>query len=120
MARPLFHHPLFRSLDLHPICYGAMRLLAVAAVLAAIGPALAAEPVFPLASRLGLVPPAGFAPSKSFMGFEDRQNDAFIRLVALPEAAFAEIEKTLTNDALSKEGMTIEKRESLPLKSGNA
>jgi hypothetical protein len=38
----------------------------------------------------------------------------------LPGEAFAEIEKTMTNDALKKQGMTVEKRESLPLGNGNA
>jgi hypothetical protein len=59
-------------------------------------------------------------PATSFPGFEDRQNGVFIRLVALPAEAFAEIEKTMTNDALKKQGMTVEKRESMPLGSGNA
>ena len=43
-----------------------------------------------------------------------------MRLVALPAEAFSEIEKTMTNDALKKQGMTVEKRESMPLGSGNA
>jgi hypothetical protein len=43
----------------------------------------------------------------------------FARLVALPGNAFPEIEKTMTNDALKKQGMTVEKRESLPLATGN-
>lgn len=106
--------------DRHPIRCGASRLLAVFALSAVpFLPAAAADAVFPTASRLGLVPPAGFEPSKSFMGFEDRQNDAFIRLIALPEQAFGEIEKTLTNDALTKQGMTIEKREPFPLRGGS-
>src|SRR5262245_49618504 len=77
--------------------------------------ALAAEAVFPIASRLGLVPPAGLTPATSFPGFEDTQNNAFVRLIALPDAAYAEIEKTMTNDALKKQGMAVEKRESLAL-----
>ena len=78
-------------------------------------PAAAADAVFPIGSRLGLVPAAQLEPSKSFPGFEDLQNGVFVRLVALPGEAFVEIEKTMTNDALKKQGMTVEKRESLQL-----
>jgi hypothetical protein len=83
-------------------------------------PAGAADATFPIGSRLGLVPPPGLEPAKSFPGFEDVQNGVFLRLIALPAEAFAEIEKTMTNDALKKQGMTAEKRESLALQSGNA
>jgi hypothetical protein len=79
-----------------------------------------AEPVYPTASLLGLEPPPGMEPSKSFPGFEDTENNVFIRLVALPGNAFAEIEKTLTKDALRKQGMTVEKREALKLRGGRA
>ena len=87
--------------------------LLVACVAAAVGPALAAEPTFPVASQIGLVPPPGLSASASFPGFEDPDNNVFVRLVALPGNAFAEIEKTMTNDALRKQGMTVEKRENL-------
>lgn len=104
----------------HPIRTLVSRLLAVLALSAALLlPAAAADAVFPTASPLGLVPPAGFTASSTFMGFEDRQNDAFIRLIALPQQAFAEIEKTVTNEALTKQGLTVEKREPLPLPGGN-
>jgi hypothetical protein len=83
-------------------------------------PVDAAEAVFPIASRIGIVPPAGLSASTSFPGFEDDQKNAFIRLIALPAAAFAEIEKTMTNDAMKKQGMTVEKRETMKLPSGNA
>jgi hypothetical protein len=90
-------------------------LLAVAAFCATLALPAAAEAIFPIASRLGLEPPTGFKKSGTFMGFEDPQNGGFIRLIALPEQAFAEIEKTLTDDALSKQGLTVEKREPFSL-----
>ena len=34
-------------------------------------PAFAADPVFPLGSRMGFVPPPGFVASKRFPGFEN-------------------------------------------------
>ena len=64
---------------------------------------------------LGLVPPPGLTAARTFPGFEAEKNNVFIRLVALPGPAFSEIEKTMTNEALKKQGMTVEKRESLPL-----
>ncbi|MEA2980660.1 MAG: hypothetical protein QOF09_2483, partial [Alphaproteobacteria bacterium] len=102
-----------------------LRLLARAVssglVLAALlTPAAAADAVFPVGSRLGLVPPPGLAPATGFLGFEDQQKSVYIRLVALPADAFPEIEKTMTNEALKKQGMTVEKRESVPVGSGNA
>jgi hypothetical protein len=99
----------------------AWALLSVCVLAAALmAPVAGAEPVYPTASRIGLVPPPGMKPSESFIGFEDRTNDVFIRLIALPGNAFAEIEKTMTNDALRKQGMTVEKRETLTLPSGKA
>ncbi len=78
-------------------------------------PAAAADAVFPTASRLGMVPPPGLEASKTFPGFEDNDKTAFIRLIALPQQAFAEIDKTMTNDALKKQGMAVEKRDTLKL-----
>ena len=83
-------------------------------------PAVAADAVFPIGSRLGFVPPNDLKPATTFPGFENEQKGVFARLVALPGNAFPEIEKTMTNDALKKQGMTVEKRESLPLGTGNA
>jgi hypothetical protein len=98
-----------------------LRLLAACAISAALlMPAAAADAVFPIGSRLGLVPAPELKPATSFPGFENEQKAVFIRLIALPGEAFAEIEKTMTNDALKKQGMTVEKRESLPLGTGNA
>jgi hypothetical protein len=83
-------------------------------------PAMAADAVFPVASRLGMVPPAGLQPATTFPGFEDAGKSAFIRLIALPAQAFAEIEKSMTNDAIKKQGMVVEKRDTLKLTAGNA
>src|SRR5689334_18369842 len=98
-----------------------LALLALAILWAApLTPATAADVIFPVGSRLGLVPPAGFEPATTFPGFEDQQNGVFVRLIALPGNAFAEIEKTMTNDALKKQGMNVEKRDRLTLPGGNA
>ena len=83
-----------------------------------VAPACAAEALYPLGSRIGLVPPPGISLSQTFPGFEDSGHTVFIRLVAMPEKAFAEIEKTMTNDALKKQGIMVEKREPIDIPSG--
>jgi hypothetical protein len=92
-----------------------------AACLISVGFSIAAvaEVVFPLGSRVGLIPPAGLKISASFAGFADLQNQVFVRVVPLPGSAFAEIEKTMTNEALKKQGLEIERRETFALQSGN-
>lgn len=100
--------------------------IAVAALAASLVLALfavtahAAEPVFPTGSRVGLVPPPGMTASKAFPGFVDTDNKAAILITALPEGAYAEMEKTLAPDALKKQGITAEKRETLQLGIGSA
>jgi hypothetical protein len=98
-------------------------MLAIAAVVLAAAvhatPVRAADPTFPPASRLGLVPPPGMAVSKNFQGFEDVDKSAAILLAVQPAAAYAEIEKSLSPDNLKKEGITIEKRETMQLGFGN-
>jgi hypothetical protein len=98
-------------------------MLAIAAVVLAAAvhatPVRAADPTFPPASRLGLVPPPGMAVSKNFQGFEDVDKSAAILLAVQPAAAYTEIEKSLSPDNLKKEGITIEKRETMQLGFGN-
>jgi len=118
--RPM-NRPMNRRPAAHRLFRPALGLIAACLVCAALlWPAAAAEVVYPLASRLGLVPPAGMRPATTFPGFENQEKNVFVRLVALPGPAFAEIEKTMTVDALKKQGMTIEKRESVTLPNGNA
>jgi hypothetical protein len=86
--------------------------IALAALIAlAVAPARAADPVFPINSRIGLVPPPGFVPSTKFPGFENPQGNAAIVLIELPAEAFPEIEKGFTDEALKTRGMTVETRE---------
>ena len=92
-------------------------LFALALVAAA--PAHAADPVFPTASRIGLVAPAGFTPSTRFAGFENPLASALITLAELPADAYADVEKGFTNDeALKSRGWTIKVREPLTFKDG--
>src|ERR1041384_4042512 len=68
-------------------------------------PARAADVVFPLASHVGIVAPAGMTASQTFRGFEDRAASASILIVEIPSQAYATIEKQLSPEALKKEGM---------------
>jgi hypothetical protein len=88
----------------------ALALVALIAV-----PGRAADAVFPLASHVGLVAPATMTPSQAFRGFEDRASNASILILEIPTPAFAGVEKQLTPEALKKEGMVEEKRETVGL-----
>jgi len=97
-------------------------ILARAAALAAIGlaaaPAHAADPVYPLASHVGLVAPGAMKPSDHFRGFEDPATGASILILEVPAQAYPEVEKQMTAEALKKQGMTEEKRETVTLNAG--
>ena len=90
--------------------------MAVAVALAATAPARA-EVMFPTGSRVGLSPPQGFTPSESFRGFEEKQSGSAILTVELPGQAYGDIEKAMTTPALRKQGVIVEKRETVPLHS---
>lgn len=82
------------------------------------GTAIAAEPVFPLNSRLGLVPPAGFVASTKFPGFENPEANAAILLISLPGEAFKNLESGFNAEALKQRGLTVETREPIKLADG--
>lgn len=83
-------------------------------------PAAAAEPVFPLGSRMGFVPPPGFVVSKRFPGFENPDTRSSIVVATLPSQAYAGLEASIATDALKKQGITEDKRETLTLANGKA
>jgi hypothetical protein len=92
---------------------------ALAATLLA-APAFGQEPVYPMNSRLGLVPPPGFvaAPPNKFPGFENPGASAAILLAELPPEAYADLEKGFTDETLKQRGMTVALREPMTLKGG--
>lgn len=92
--------------------------VALALVSGAMAPALAAEPVFPPGSRIGLVPPKGFVPSTVFRGFQDNDNKAVIVTFELPPATFTTIEQSDSIETVRKQGLTVEKREDFPVANG--
>ncbi|MDQ2079287.1 hypothetical protein RA307_03765 [Xanthobacteraceae bacterium Astr-EGSB] len=78
-----------------------------------------AEPVFPTGSHIGLDPPGAMQPSSLVRGFEDRDASAVILIGEIPAAAYANVEKSMTAAALSKQGFVEEKREKFTLPDGN-
>ena len=78
----------------------------VAGLVASTAPALAAEPVFPPAGSLGLVPPPGMNPAGSFAGFEHRSGASII-LVEMPPEAWDQINGKFTPEALAPFGFRV-------------
>lgn len=91
-------------------------LVAFWAALIAMGSALAAEPVFPKGSAIGLAPPGDLKPSTHFPGFEDPDRKVSISILQLPMAAYETLEKSIF--AKDQTGLTDVKRESFPFQSG--
>ena len=97
---------------------------AIIATLAALAPLFiappvhAADPVYPVGSRVGLVPPAGMIASGKFDGFADPNEDAAILIAVLPHEAYSQIEKTLDAETAKKQGVHLEKREPIALNAG--
>ncbi len=91
-------------------------LVAVCTALIALGPALAAEPVFPKGSVIGLAPPGDLKLSTHFVGFEDPDRKVSISILQLPTAAYENIERSIF--AKNQVGLTDVTRESFPFQSG--
>jgi hypothetical protein len=81
-------------------------------------PTRAEQPVFPTGAHIGLVPPAGMTLAQTYPGFIDAAKNAGILIGVLPLTTYPDIEKTLEDDALKKQGFTPEKRETLQLNIG--
>src|SRR4030095_13949355 len=96
------------------------RLLILLALALGAVPAAAGDAAYPPGSRIGLAPPPGMVTSKSFFGYEDPDNHAAIVLLALPPQAYADLDKSVTAEALKRQGVTFETREDLPLSTGKA
>jgi hypothetical protein len=90
-------------------------LTAAIALFAFTAPSRAADPIFPMASVVGLVPPTGMVVSKNFPGFEDVDHDAAILLAVQSPAVYDDLKKSLDTDALKKQGISVDQREDMPL-----
>jgi hypothetical protein len=96
----------------------AVMVLAVALTLPVTLPAWAADPIFPIGSRLGIVPPPGMVQSRNFVGFEDPEKNAAILFTTLPAQAYDSLDKTMVPEAMKKDGVDVEKREPIQLSFG--
>src|SRR5262249_54106305 len=108
--------------DLPPMLRTAMTFLLRTVLLLALLalPAQAADPIYPPGSRIGLTPPAGLSLSRSFPGFEDRDQRAPVVMAVLPAEAYGEIDKSTTAELLLKQGLQLESREDFPHPLGKA
>jgi hypothetical protein len=69
-----------------------IRLLsAFTLLLIAIGPAFAADPVFPPGIRVGMVPLVGLVRAKTFIGFETADGSVKVLVAELPPEAYGEV-----------------------------
>ena len=70
-----------------------IRLLSavVALLVGALGPAFAADPVFPPGVRIGLTPLVGLSRAKAFSGFETEDQSVKVLLAELPAEAYGEV-----------------------------
>ena len=80
--------------------------------------AAAADVIFPAGSRLGLVPPPGMVPSRTFQGFEEPGTKAAILLTTLPADAYEQLAKSMVPETMKKEGIEVERREAFELPAG--
>lgn len=78
-------------------------------------PALAADPVFLPGFRVGLVPPAGMVPSRTFQGFEDAGRQAVITITELGAGTFSHLDKEFTPEVLKAGGIEVDQREDVVL-----
>src|ERR1043165_2758593 len=93
-------------------------VLAFLVCLAACSSALAAEPVFPPGSRIGLVPPPGMTPSASFQGFEDRARGAMLVVTELSAQSYGKVEQVFSPGQMATGGMEVLLREHVEIPSG--
>jgi hypothetical protein len=64
---------------------------AIALLVATLGPALAAEPVFPPGVRVGITPLVGLVGAKNFVGFETEDQSVKVLVAELPAQAYSEV-----------------------------
>ena len=91
-------------------------LFAFWALAAPAGAVLAAEPVYPTGSQVGLAPPGNMKVSRRFVGFEDPDRNATIMILQLPKSAYEEILRSMFSK--TQVGLSEVKRESFPFTSG--
>ena len=82
--------------------------LLLPAMMAALGPALAADPVFPPGVRVGLTPLVGLSKAKTFVGFETEDQGVKVLVAELPADAYAEVMNAFKNSPAAVGGVKPE------------
>ncbi len=77
-----------------------------------------ANVLYPLGSRLGIAPPPGLQPSRVFPGFEDRENNVYVRLVVIPAPAYEQA-VTSPEKILGQQVAILERRDDITLADGS-
>jgi hypothetical protein len=82
--------------------------------------ALAAEPVFPPGSRIGLVPPKNMKLARGVAGFQDPATGAAIVTLEMPVEAYAGIAAGFGDEALKAQGFTLSSRDKIKVGKNDA
>lgn len=77
--------------------------------------ALAADPIYPPGSRVGLIPPKDMVVSKRFAGFENPAKLASITIAEMPPEAYPQLAASLSREALKNQGVTVTSHETLTI-----
>jgi hypothetical protein len=85
-----------------------------------ISAALAAEPVFPPGSHVGLVPPAGMTAATRFQGFEDRALGATLVVTELSAQSYERVAQEFGDEQMRAGGMVPVTRETIETPGGPA
>ena len=72
---------------------------------------LAAQPVFPPGSRIGLVPPPNMVQARGLSGFRNAETGAGILLVEMPVDAYPGLAASLSDEALKAQGFALRSRD---------
>jgi hypothetical protein len=79
----------------HIRLFSAVLFSALALLVTAMGPAFAADPVFPPGVRVGMIPLVGLVPAKTFAGFETEDESVKVLVAELPPEAYGEVVNAL-------------------------
>ncbi|TDR94304.1 hypothetical protein [Enterovirga rhinocerotis] len=82
--------------------------------------AVAAEPVFPSGSRIGLVPPPNMTTARGLSGFRNTATGAGIVLIEMPADAYPGLAATFTDQALRAQGFALKSRDKPKIAGGSA
>lgn len=97
-----------------------LRSLAAALLLLVPVVALAAGPVFPPGSRIGLVPPADMEPARGLAGFQNPHTGAAIVAIEMPAEAYPSVAAGFADEALKTQGFTLTSRETVKVGAADA